>query len=392
MKVLIARWNGYGYDDIIKVYQSLGYQLCEFNYTNKIDRRDEKIEAELTALISEFMPDYIFSFNFYPFIAVVAKNTDTKYVSWIYDSPYVMMYSYTIGYPTNYVFVFDKAQYAEFRNGGINTVYYLPLAANAKRLNSYTDRDYFMKTPWFNKTSIAFVGSLYTEHHQFYKRLEHISRYTRGYLEGLIAVQRKVYGYNFIQEVLSTELMDDMHDDLPMEISEDGIESLEYLYAQYVINRHISSLERTDFLKKIGEKYKYDLYTNDKNIVLPNCINHGRIDFFDGAPHVYHEAKINLNFTLRSITTGVPLRAFEVTGSEGFLLTNYQPDYDDVFVANEEYVYFEDEDDMMGKLEYYLSHERERKEIAHNGYLRTLNDHSFEKRIEEIEAITFEQE
>ena len=31
-----------------------------------------------------------------------------RYVAWIYDNPYVLLYSYTIIYPGNYVFVFDK--------------------------------------------------------------------------------------------------------------------------------------------------------------------------------------------------------------------------------------------------------------------------------------------
>ena len=39
---------------------------------------------------------------------------------------------------------------------------------------------------------------------------------------------------------------------------------------------------------------------------------------------------------------------------------------------------------MMDKIDYYLTHEKERAEIAHNGFLRTLNCHSYTNRIQTI--------
>ena len=34
-----------------------------------------------------------------------------------------------------------------------------------------------------------------------------LTEYTRGYLEGIIEAQLKVYGYNFIKETLSEEMV-----------------------------------------------------------------------------------------------------------------------------------------------------------------------------------------
>ena len=387
MKVLILEWKGYGYPDIKDAYAEMGYETKVYEFSKDIGRREPEFEAKLKELIEEFHPDYMFTFNYFPAVAMVGKETGVKYVAWAYDSPLVLLYSYTIIFPTNYVFVFDKELYLEFHNNGINTVYYMPLASNPKRLNSYNDRAYFKTTPWFNKADIAFVGSLYTEEHQFYNRLTDISDYTRGYLEGIMAAQKNVLGYNFIREVLPSKILDDMYQNLPIEVNPDGVETREYLYAQYVINRRITGMERMEILNRIGEKYQYDLYTIDPNYRAKGCINHGGVDPYDGAPHVFHEAKINLNITLRSITTGVPLRVFEVLGSEGFLISNFQSDFSDVYVADEDYVYYESVDDLMEKIDYYLLHDKRRKEIAHNGYLRTLENHSYEHRIKEIEEI-----
>lgn len=378
MKIIILEWDGYCYLDMCAALTGLGHTLIKSAFPKNNPKGDPEYEGKLTELIETNHPDFIFSFNYFPLTARVAKNTETKYVSWVYDNPQVLLYSYTIIYPTNYVFLFDKTEYMKFKSNGINTVYYLPLCANAQRLRG---NDLGINY----RHDISFVGSLYTEKkHNFYDRMTHISPYTRGYLEGLIASQKKIYGCNFIEDALTEEIMNDMSVDLPMEADIDSVESREYLFGQYVINRHITALERQEAFRRIGSEYIFDLYTYEKDITFPNCVNHGPVDFYDRACEVFRSSKINMNITLRSITTGIPLRAFEIMGSEGFLLTNYQADFDDCYTAFEDYVYYEDSDDMMAKIEYYLDHEKERREIAANGYQKTLNNHTYENRITQI--------
>ena len=38
---------------------------------------------------------------------------------------------------------------------------------------------------------------------------------------------------------------------------------------------------------------------------------------------MFANSKVNLNITLRNIKTGIPLRALDIMGAGGFLLTNY---------------------------------------------------------------------
>lgn len=385
MKVLILEWNGFGYRDIKEAFQSLGYTIKSVDFPKNEPKNNKPFEEKLSRIVEQEKPDFMFSFNYFPVIALVGKATGTKYVAWTYDSPLSILYSYTIIFPTNYIFIFDKTEYNKFRKNGINTIYYLPLCSNAKRLSSYD-------ISGMPASDIAFVGSMYNESHSFYSRLEHISEHTRGYLEGIMAGQRQVYGCNFMEDLMTTEIMDDMMRDLPMEPDADSVEAREYLFAQYVINRHITEIERKEMLSKIGLRYTFDLYTPNRDFRMQGCRNHGSTDVYDGAPKVFKNAKINLNITLRSIITGIPLRAFEILGSGGFLLSNYQADFDDCYTAFEDYVYFEDPEDMMTKIEYYLSHEKERSQIAENGLRKTLESHTFEHRIKEITDIVMGEE
>lgn len=384
MKILMPEWKSFGNDDILTAFRSLGHTVKTIPFSNKELHHNEAAEQELISGIRSFSPDFVFTFNYFPIVSLACKKADMRYVAWIYDSPYVMLYSYTIIYPGNYVFVFDKELYQEFHSAGITTVHYLPLAANTERLRAMMDFEAFKKSGMCNQSEIAFIGSLYTEKHQFYQRLKGINSYTEGYLEGIMAAQKQVYGYNFIQEVLTPEIIAELMRVLPMQPDPTSVESVEYLYAQYVINRQITATERTELLSAIGARHPFDLYTPDPNAKLPGCINHGPVDYYDAAPYVFKTARINLNITLRSIKSGIPLRAFDILGAGGFLLTNYQADFNDCYIPGEDFVFYESTEDLLQKIDYYLTHEDERTAIAESGFQRTAANHTYHHRVEEI--------
>jgi spore maturation protein CgeB len=77
-------------------------------------------------------------------------------------------------------------------------------------------------------------------------------------------------------------------------------------------------------------------------------------------------------------------RNFEVPGCGGFLLTDQADNLEEYYVLGKEIVLFEKFDDLADKVLYYLSHETERAAIAEAGYQRTLRDHTYELRFQEI--------
>ena len=46
-------------------------------------------------------------------------------------------------------------------------------------------------------------------------------------------------------------------------------------------------------------------------------------------------------------------------------------------------------DDLMGKCEYYLSHDKERREIAHNGFEKVKKYHTYDIRLTQMLEIAF---
>ncbi len=380
MKILFIEWKSFGNEDIKEAFAAEGHEVVCFPFADKNARRDEELERDLTAALRRDVPDAVFSFNYFPVVSNVCRKEDVRYLAWIYDSPYVMLYSYTVANPCNTIYIFDRELYLEFHNEGIETVRYLPMAANTGRLDRLCG-ELSDTAPY--PYHVSFVGSLYTEEHNFFDRMTDLSDYARGYLDAIMTAQMQIQGYNFIQESLSP-IMDELYRALPMDPNPDGVESREYLYAQYVINRKITGLERAELIRAAAERFPFDLFTPNRSFTLPNLTNHGTADYYTQMPLVFRQSRINLNISLRSIRSGIPLRAFDIMGSGGFLLSNFQADFLDDFVPGEDFDYYESREDLLDKIGYYLSHEKERAAIARNGHDKVAARHTFRHRVREM--------
>ncbi len=79
-------------------------------------------------------------------------------------------------------------------------------------------------------------------------------------------------------------------------------------------------------------------------------------------------------------------RNFEVPGCGGFLLTGKAENLDAYYEDNQEIVTFSNTRDLIAEIRHFLARERERDAIARAGYERTLREHTYEKRFQEIFA------
>jgi len=77
-------------------------------------------------------------------------------------------------------------------------------------------------------------------------------------------------------------------------------------------------------------------------------------------------------------------RNFEIPGSGGFLLTSDADNLTDYYQSGKEIVIYKDINDMIDKIKYYLEHNEEREVIVRAGYERTLQEHTYEKRFNDI--------
>ena len=102
------------------------------------------------------------------------------------------------------------------------------------------------------------------------------------------------------------------------------------------------------------------------------------------APKIYHCSKINLHITPKTIQSGISLRVFDVLGSKGFLITNYQKEICDYFEPGVDLVVYDSLPDLERKVAYYLEHEEERRQIAENGYRKVCESFTYDIALREL--------
>lgn len=381
MKILFLDNDTFAKLDMIEAFKELKFTVDLFRHDKIRELHDPDFDEAFRLKTFGAGYDFVFSLNYYQQLSNVCEKYGLKYISYIYDCPLVSLYSYTVLNKCNNIFIFDKEQYLTLRNAGIQTVHYLPLAANVRRLSAIDP------TPSIHEkldAEVSFVGSLYNESHNLFDTLHGLSDHTRGYLDAIMEAQLKISGYFFIEELLTEPVLSDMQKARAYTHQPDGVETPAYVYANYFIARKLAEMERTRLLSAVSKHHTLKLYTHNPTPQLPKAYNMGPIDYYDVMPYVFHCSKINLNISLRSIRSGIPLRAFDIIGCGGFLLSNYQADFADCFVAGEDFDFYEDENDLLNKLDYYLSHDSIRAEIAANGQRKLTEQHTFLHRIRQM--------
>ena len=383
MKILIPDWKSFGRDDIRETLVNLGNEVIFYQKEPRNYRQDPRFRSELRNYVKEEHIDLIFSSNYYPILSNVCNDIKIPYVSWCYDSPLVLTYSDTIFHSCNYIFIFDSQMVTDLKALGVKQVYYLPMAVNPKRLSTLTISPEHQK---LLDADVSFVGSLYNEKHNLYDRFSDLPAYTKGYLEGIMAAQQKIYGKLFLEDCLTPEILEELQKNIPLEPSGDGHETLRYLYANYFLCRKITQTERSQCMALLNARKDLlvKLYTPNPTPQFTTIQNMGTVHYEKEMPLVFQCSRINLNISLRSIQSGIPLRAMDIMGAGGFLLTNYQRDFDRHFTAGKDYVYYENLDDMIEKLDYYLTNPTERDEIARSGQQKVYSGHTYEQRFQKI--------
>ena len=101
---------------------------------------------------------------------------------------------------------------------------------------------------------------------------------------------------------------------------------------------------------------------------------------------LYGNAKIVLNCAADGLSA-LNMRLFEGMGCGALVLTDLVEHQDEIFEDGKHYAVYRDVDDLIAKLEYYLSHLDEAQRIAAEGRRHLLSRHTYEHRARELCAI-----
>lgn len=375
MRILLYKWEAYSERGLENALKEMGHTVR--GYGRKIQNHllDEEFLKELALLLVEEKMEAVVSFDFFPMISMACQAAKIKYISWIFGEPHYSLYSETVLYDGNYIFCFDSCQCEKVRKLGGKHIYHLPLAVDVPL---FQEKLAVRNTKY--QKDISFVGSLYMDERNYFAQISGLSEYVRGYIEGLCETQLKIFGYNILSDALADDIVSEIENCVSFHMDP----GYSLTFRQFIIdaiNKKITIMERSRTLSLLSEHYEVALYTKSDTTSLPKIHNCGYIDYYQDMPSVFHNSKININITLRSIFTGIPLRVLDVLGCGGFLITNYQEEIAEYFENGQELVMYSSMEELLELCSYYLKHEEERKRIAANGLQKVREEFNYRKQL-----------
>ncbi len=363
----------------MKIYlQQIGYEVIEWRAPSEGD-----INHRAAALFDVLDDSYyaVFTYDFFPQFAQICYEKSIYYISWVVDNPHFPLWSNEVKYPINRIFVFDKSQCEQLEKRNVDNVFYLPLGA---------DIDYFDKIDYSQnkfRADVAFVGSLYDEPAKnLFLQIPYLPPYAKAYIEALIQTQLKRVDNIIIKEMIPTNVWEEIKK--CVNLLQDN--SYDFAYEECFVSMlqmEATRRERCQAVTLLNEFFDLKLYTGSSVDFDPKLKKQKYVDYETEMPLVFRQSKININITLRSIISGIPLRALDVMASGGFLLSNFQKELAEYFEEDRECVFFYNLEDMVAKADYYLKHEEERKRIAAEGYKKVKNEFSLKGQLEKMKIL-----
>lgn len=380
-KILLYCWNDLNDTVLERNLKALGHEVIPFARKFKNYDMDGEFSMDMMMEIHKHHCTLCFSFNYIPVISSICDVVGIPYVSWVFDSPNLTLYSKTVPSACNHIFVFDKITYHALKKRGIRHCYHMPLSVDAMLFEDA------VKFPFSEKYEVSFVGSLYTNEFNYFDKITDWEEGIYRECMDLISEQKFCYTKEKIKSGLSAQTVSALVETADLRLGakyeEDALSM-----AAMMLQKKVTVEERKELLKAVSERFLTVIYTDSDTAGLPQLQNKGKADYLTRMPLVFANSRINLNITLRSIESGIPLRALDILACGGFLLSNFQPELAEYFEEGKELVLFYDKQDCLDKISYYLSHEKEREAIAKAGHKKVRDSFSYAPRLKRMLEMT----
>lgn len=366
MNILLYDMGSYIQADLITYLTEMGHHCKNILYPLADPLEDEYFEKYLTVHLRDGNYDCVISTNFQPLLAKICYKNKIKYLAWSYDSPILHSHPEYYDYPTSFTFLFDRAEVEEFHKEGLHRVFHLPLAVNTRKYSSMTITD---SERAVYSCDVSFLGTFYDS--PLKKILSAQDDYTIGFLNALTDAQLKFSNFSFLPDAIDDALIDRINERLIQTgnvYRTEGKSVLDKSAVLLCMNKQITRNERIILLHLVNDFCRVHLHSHSQIEQLCDVPFMGPASYLSGMPKIFRCSKINLNPTLRCIRSGIPLRALDIIGAGGFLLSNFQLEFADFFRPGLDLALYDNIEDAVEKVKYYLSHEEERDKIRQNSY------------------------
>ena len=467
MRLVLYSWSANNEQVLADNLKKFGFELVIYDKPCKHYTRDLELASDMIPFIHAQNVEAVVSFNYFPMLSMICNTCQIPYFSWVYDCPHFTLYAKQVMFPCNHIGIFDREIVKHLQeNYQVPTVFHAPLAVDAEYFDRVIQAAQGMKSAQDENSAhgtdhvvdfeseqrdiggrtlaqytcdVSFVGSLYTDEHNYYDILgvaecgsvadsnskaaggsaeksgsksatdsvTENGNATSASLDRMLTRQCFDYQQDYLRDALSfgkidTCVIKNKMEEHGLMLGEDYFANPEDILLAAVLEKKVTVEERRILLTQIARMgisdfaqtdsdgrlrdFCFKLYTgsNTKSNPSLDACNQGTVDYHTQMPLVFASSRINLNISLRSIHSGIPLRVLDIMACGGFVLSNWQPELAEYFTEGEEIALFENKEECMEKIAYYLSHEEKRKEIAAAGKRKVQELFSYGRGLERL--------
>ncbi len=369
---------------MVQTLKDMGHTVTYMTGEN-VTKSTKKLRDNLSNYLSDgngSKYDLVMSFDFFYIVSIVCYEYGIKYVSWVFDSPQAELFHPEVYNENNYIYIFDKAQYVRLSKKGKGNLFHLPLAGDVEGLKTLSissgDIGCFEK-------EIAFVGNMY-EDNLYDRCISQISEteveHIQNYLMGNLCDWKKTRPWPKVSYGLITYFTKIS----PQSANEAYEMPLDEYYGSILLSRKLAQMERMTLLHRLAEREKVSVFTNSPPSLFRKFLGnvYPAVDYRTDMRKIFHLSRINLNISMPSIETGVPLRVYDIMSAGGFCLTNWQDEVEELFEIGTDIEVYHDLDELYEKVRFYLTHEEIRLKIALRGYMKIRDRYNYRYRLTEM--------
>ncbi|MCR4892820.1 MAG: glycosyltransferase [Lachnospiraceae bacterium] len=357
---------------------------------NRFIMMDEAFLEDFRIYLQDKSYDAVLCVDYAPPLSLACHEKGIPYICWSYDAPMGIGKLEYFDFPTTFVFTFEGNECTIYKKLAKHAhIFHLPLAVNTRRY----DKVWLKQEEWeLYESDISFIGSLYEN--PLASMGDFLTDFDKAYLNALVDVQLDTYGKDIITPALSDMFAVDLLSRINcakfwnrmeggyMKSNEGGSEKKKMVppgTIQTLLMRHVANRERVTLLELLGKRYHTRLYSYNDSTVLKNVEKYGTVHWKIEAPMVFKASKINLNISLRTIATGIPMRCLDIMGCGGFLLSNYQEDLAEL-VPRDACAMYGSMEEAAELADFYMRNEKERKAVAFRGYIAMKENFTYARR------------
>lgn len=376
--------------DIVQSLRRAGHEAIEYDkIIGQPWMLDDIVMSELGAFIRDNRIDILISIHFIINVALTAYRNHVKYIALLWDAPFMEVYSPMGKLDNVYISTFDKLDKQRFLDFGAKHVIYQPLCINAELFEEWIDEiQETLHGNYFH--DISFIGQLY-DSNPYDIHLDKIPMNMRYYFNSIFEEAAfKWDGVNRIYGKTSKEILEYIKLASPDFGIPDQWELPEEEYFERIcLVKKVANIERVAVLNLLAEEHNVMLYTGRRKAAEETL---HRVGIGPGVVSgkatslVYAGSKINLNIQLKGIEQGTPQRIMDIMGSGGFALSAWCPETAELFEEDKEIVFFRTPEELLEKVDYYLAHEEERRQIAKAGHAKAVSCYTYDRKIRELLA------